>query len=521
MRKPSQSRDGHRDLRRFFTQRRKRSWPSEDLLQKEEPGLSTPELPDKPSTEPTGSVAMNRPLFRNPLYAAPPRIGDLVPEEDDNDDTDHNPERVYTEMSQYIGQINGNRQQVTDAEREKLLAMLTHKEIAWTPSDKLLENCLGLRLLRKLVEYTFRVDNGDEELSAMDMERWLLSPALQEGVLAVTRLLQMGGQPAFSETTALEVCWEMLMLIEPILKAEPLITLDAKMSSTLARFERQLLAYRLWQGDLIYTLLHRQDQQPRRRSRCNSISSPGKALRSMTRSIATGVTPIEFFFRKFLRMAAAIFEYTISELQLDATIRQATWNLFMSGMEAEEDRRLMYHRNVLTLVACTIYSVAKLFDKDKSFAEIISCLHRKFPEYGTAWFQHVFLDEAEGSRDIVAFYNGPYLGAMRASIYALRPGHSSTSSTPEKGASAGAILTATPFPTVMGRVALARNVVLQVSSRALRTTETPPGTPTCITILGSLGARREQSIINPDPDLSPLCQSRPGRPRKVARRLDF
>jgi hypothetical protein len=277
------------------------------------------------------------------------------------------------------------------------------------------------------------------------------------------------------------VGWDLLMLIEPMMHAVSFISTNTMLASFLAIQERILLHSALWSGQHIYTLLQ-QEQRPR--ARRLFISSPGKALRSMTTPNSPGVTPLEFFFRKFFRAAALVLDSVVTAEDLSSAVRKLSWTLFIAGIEMETTLKLMKNRHLLTIMACTVYSVAKLLDEDRPFASIIRNLQRHTIGNDESWFRQVPLNDGEVG-DLVRFYNHTYLNCMRDRIYSL-----TNPKTPERHQP----VPLTPFPSVPGSVPLSRNVTLQVSPGPVRATSIRKHT--CIALLGNLGAHRRRPNIN-------------------------
>lgn len=400
---------------------------------------------------------------------------------------------------------------------------------------------LGYRLLRKLVETELL---HQRSAGPAAVERWIGSASFQRGFELFLGVVQRGRimcAPALSDKQA----WDLLMVIEPLVRADAGLAADRSLTSLLAEQERHLLHHAVWQGKHVYGLLQGEQDQRRQQSpppHHLSISSPGKALLAITLTASSpdgGVAPLEFFFRKLLRHTAVILQQLVSALGLSGQSKQASWDLFVLIVEGELEHQLLLHRHLFTVVACTLYSVARLFDEDRSFAQIIAQLQRHYPAYDDAWFRSIRPAAATDSHgdtvDIVDFYNSIFLGRLRGTIYALRRDAPTTPTKAEGGGGNGGGGFA-PFPALIGTCSIARNVRLDVSVSPRRW-ELPgrqsPGQmqspPTCIKILGNLGVRRLGEWADDDDDISGndvdggRDASRPLSPpnRRVYRRLDF
>jgi hypothetical protein len=97
---------------------------------------------------------------------------------------------------------------------------------------------------------------------------------------------------------------------------------------------------------------------------------------------------------------------------LQADIQDAIWTVFIGVMKREEMRQ----KNLLLALACIIFACAKLFDIEKSFAQIIKAADRD---------ERMFLSvplEAGRTGNVLQWYNEFFLPRMRHQIVECRCG---------------------------------------------------------------------------------------------------
>lgn len=407
------------------------------------------------------------------------------------------------------------------SERDMLVELLESYQITCMDLDHL-ESPLECRFVRKLLEYESGHSQVPQEQFSSSAMSWLGSPSFLNGIKAFSKLVT-GSSSSVPVTTSQEA-WDLLMVMEPLVRADTLIQVDRVLNSRITASERYILQVAIWQSENpLYDLLQKEAlTQKRPRTRRDSIGSPSKALRSMTSTSVIdegSLTGLEFFFRKLLRLSASIIDRATADLGLSGSVRQTAWSLFVGSLEDELSLQLLLGRNLLTIIACSVYSIAKLLDEDRSFAQVISSIqqrqrfdHLPRSDHEDAWFRHISRGPLATAThcDIVEFYNTIYLSKMKTHIYALR-----TPRTPQKPLSktSGAM-----FPdSHTARVALTRNVILDVTSTPRHVTEKSANNdgPACVvSILGNLGVRR-------------VCQTeesekiQPDQHYQVARRLDF
>lgn len=438
-----------------------------------------------------------------PLYTSPPGLEDLIKDRHDDNDA--------FRLVDYSGALQTDAEQMHATERDELKSELIRRGIDSEVLSRDLSP-LGMRLVRKIIKEEFKNKQGlvDEEDLIFRIAQWLNSRRFLQSVELVVKVLL---ELAVPEDLNDETKWDFLMILESAIKSDPMIYTETKVMTVLTDFERRLILCELWQGTYLFKILNTECGRLKNgRRRPSFSSSPGKALHSITNSTSSSsegcVNPLEFFFRKFFRASAAVFEHLITDLGLSQAVRQNSWSLFVRGIELEASVRLMRGRNMLTSASCAVYSIAKLLDEDKSFSQIVRSLYPKYVSYGEGWFRKVSLMEESGEMgDIVTFYNQVYLPRMRKCIYSFKE---TVPFTPEKGRNdhnRNPLLS--PFPKVMGRIALSPKITLTVSPEAPSLYRNAEGTPRRITVLGNLGSYLEQET------------PKPKSPKRVARKLDF
>lgn len=416
------------------------------------------------------------------------------------------PRSMEKPIAQGIGGLMGksfvSNTTISTDERTKLVNIIKRIypsfDVQVVPKDL---DSLECHLIFRLFEHELcRLGNSSDEVIAQRLD-WLRSGPFYSGISRFAKVINENS----INTIEAQGCWDLLLVIEPVVRVEPLFQQDPSLNALILEQERWILHYGIWQKEYpLYYLLQQEAGHKRPRTRRDSVGSPSKALRSMTCTPLGengSLTSLEFFFRKFLRSMAAIIDRTVRELGLGSSVQHITWTLFMSALEDELELRLLHKRHALTIVACAVYSIAKLFDQDRSFSQIITCLHAHFPHYNDHWYKQI-LDDQGIHGDLVKFYNCVYLERMRSRIYAFRQPQ-----TPQKSSNPNPI----PFPTTTCSVAVSRNVYLDISPRPRHVSSA--GSPTCISILGNLGVRKQTK--NDAGKMKGKIQ------KSVVRRLDF
>ena len=216
----------------------------------------------------TEKTAPSSPLaiVRHPLYAAPPRLGDLVSSEGDNSVGEQCADfQDYLNKSASSSTVSESEQ--TEYERSRLIAFLVKNGIAWViPTDM---SSLECRLIRKLLEREQRKHEEPLEI----LITWLASASFCAGLQTLTKVLR-----SHRVHTAPEGAWYLLMVIEPAVRAEPLLQTDPVLSTLLVEQERLILQSTAWQADYpLYHLLSQEERINKRpRTRRESLGSPRK-----------------------------------------------------------------------------------------------------------------------------------------------------------------------------------------------------------------------------------------------------
>lgn len=487
------------DIRHYFGRQPRRVLPDNKTDPSPSPCASVPPSSPHPSIDSPPQTS------RQPLYASPPRLRDLAPRDVPSEGDDEK----CANLCEYLQLVRRSPDEWRQRETgllEGVFGRAVLAEIGFPAGDL---SVLCIRLIRRLAEEEISAAAGGPagcDLAAC-AARWLSSPFFLAAVSSIADVL--AGAPRVHAARP----WDVLMAIEPVIRAEPLIS--AGSISTLLERERAILYWEVWrEPEPLYDLLLQEQAACQSRRKREQVSSPEKALLSMATSSASAgpLTPLEFFFRKFLRAAAAAVEHAVHALALPSQVRELSWALFVGAVEAELRLRLLFERNLLTLVACAVYSVAKLLDEDRSFAQIIAVFQRHFPSFGDGWYREIRVPGHGARADLVYFYNHVYLGCMRERIYALH----GAPRTPDRRAPAAGRPPATPFPPAPpNTVVFSRNVRLDVSPDTLHRRMSPTAASICIAILGNLGVRHDQQ----PPGAAAAAPAAPSR--QIARQLKF
>lgn len=490
-----------RDIRFFFSRKSRRV--AQDVGNKSHPGDD--------ETITTTSAGDNGVLACSPQE----------PEEQHRASGEGSVGELCKDIRQYM-RIIDTQVAARSSERDMLNELFeTHQLTCMDPDH--LESPLECRFVRKLLEYESLQSKIPQEQFSSSVMSWLGSQSFLNGIKAFSKLVAASSSSV--PVTTSQEAWDLLMVMEPLFRADTLIQVDRTLNSRITASERYILQVAIWQSESpLYDLLQKEAlTQKRSRTRRDSLGSPSKALRSMTSTGAIdegSLTGLEFFFRKLLRLSASIIDRAVADLELSGSVRQTAWSLFMGSLEDELSLQLLLGRNLLTIIACSIYSIAKLLDEDRSFAQVISAIQQRQRfdyllrnDHEDVWFRHISRGPLAATTtccDIVEFYNTIYLSKMKTHIYALR-----TPRTPQKSLSK---TTGAMFPdSHTARVALTRNVILDVTSTPRHVLEksTNNDGPACVvSILGNLGVRKVCQIEETE-------SVQPEQHHQVARRLDF
>lgn len=319
--------------------------------------------------------------------------------------------------------------------------------------------------------------------SQSSVTQWMISPACILGLQGVFYTimgdgLYQGGDP-----------WNTLMMIEPVIRAimDNLPTIEGvnhefdynewlqSCPSLLQKKEQSILEFEIWQegdGGVLYELLRQERRDQMANAQIYSLwsqkppnalpnsgrraavsipisirppeqTSPAKALGSITNRLQLKnesdrfpktVTPLEFFFRKLFRLSSNIIKDACQRLSLSKDLRDAIWSLFVSLAEGESHLKLLKGRHLTSILACMIYAVAKLYDQDQSFSQIIQTLSIYVQPYANGqtseWYRNIPFSDRTGMKnydeekramgDLVEFYNKVFLPRMKQRIYTLR-----------------------------------------------------------------------------------------------------
>lgn len=263
-----------------------------------------------------------------------------------------------------------------------------------------------------------------------------------------------------------------------------------------------------------------------------------QSVENQSSSQKTVISRLEFFFRKFLRMAAGRIDCICTDLQLSDFSRSACWSLFVRTLEMEVGVRLFFRRHYIQVLIATVCSVAKFYDENRPFTRIISVLqsqlgHQAFPD---SLFRAVYMGPDQPTADLVKFYNDIYLPRMRDRIYKLPPVDSigeQTPKTPDRRSRRRFSFCGNdqilPMPTSMSPVSptiprhLTEHVTLDMSPCKKHLSKLPTFTKSTPLKLSAFQVCEQPSDALNDP-IQDKCSTRDDATRPstpVARRLDF
>ncbi|VFQ67508.1 unnamed protein product [Cuscuta campestris] len=147
-------------------------------------------------------------------------------------------------------------------------------------------------------------------------------------------------------------------------------------------------------------------------------------------------TSISVFFSKILKLAAVRISGMVERLQLSQQIRESVYHLFQKILS--QQTTLFFNRHIDQIILCCFFGIGKISQLNLTFKEII-CNYQKQPHCKTHVFQNVFVDLTSAQRngktgadhvDIISFYNGIFIRAVKPLLVELGPGgvsqHSNT-----------------------------------------------------------------------------------------------
>ncbi|CAH9069039.1 unnamed protein product [Cuscuta epithymum] len=151
-------------------------------------------------------------------------------------------------------------------------------------------------------------------------------------------------------------------------------------------------------------------------------------------------TVLSVFFSKISKLAAVRISGMVERLQLSQQIRETVYHLFQKILT--QQTTLFFNRHIDQIILCCFYGIGKISQLNLTFKEII-CNYRKQPHCKTHVFQNVFVDLASAQRngktgtdriDIVSFYNGVFIPAVKPLLIELGPTGASQQSNNNAGA---------------------------------------------------------------------------------------
>ncbi|KAM6582872.1 hypothetical protein CsatB_009874 [Cannabis sativa] len=143
-------------------------------------------------------------------------------------------------------------------------------------------------------------------------------------------------------------------------------------------------------------------------------------------------TGINVFFSKINKLAAVRISGMVERLQLSQQIRENVYCLFQQILSQRTS--LFFNRHIDQIILCCFYGVAKISQLKLTFKEIIYN-YRKQPQCKPQVLRSVFVDcpatrcngrSAQDHVDIITFYNGTFIPAVKPLLVELGPAAANT-----------------------------------------------------------------------------------------------
>jgi len=283
-------------------------------------------------------------------------------------------------------------------------------------------------------------------------------PAVAVVLSRLTRLSAVALSLTQATTALQSTLFDVLLVIEPVVRMLPELMKLPSVNAELRALEQYLIESAVWQECApFYRLLADEDSvqanvNPVISKLARPIYASHKALESLTGFASNGsaLTRLELFFRKFLRLASIRLQLATRALGLPLMVSQLAWEFFveLAGSEGHfvdgHRCKLFYRRHLNHILMAVLFSVARLSDQERTFAQIAACLpdshyywNKKESEDDEetelmhAWMDmrtgrisKVFVSEDGGDRgssfcDFFTFYNQIFLPPLQRRLQRL------------------------------------------------------------------------------------------------------
>ncbi|KAL6562716.1 Retinoblastoma-related protein 1 [Orobanche gracilis] len=145
-------------------------------------------------------------------------------------------------------------------------------------------------------------------------------------------------------------------------------------------------------------------------------------------------TAVNVFFAKIVKLAAVRINGMVERIQLPQHIRESVYCLFQKILG--QRTALFFNRHIDQIILCCFYGVAKIFQLNLTFKEIIFN-YRKQPQCKPQVFRSIYIDSSALHRngkngpdhiDIITFYNEIFVPAVKPLLVELAPSGSAEGS---------------------------------------------------------------------------------------------